>query len=128
MSGRTTVDNQRDLILQIIKNVLGGCRANAAEAVCTWRRERFSKCSNNFEENRMHADANGYGVEARSYNFGNDFPFRQNHRKRSWPKSICEFQDQLSILRGKIDNFFQPLVIGQMNDSRIETGAFFRFE
>jgi len=88
MSGRTTVDNQRDSLLQFIKNMLGGCRANAAEAVCTWRCDRFSKCSNNFGENRMHADANADGVEARSYNFGNDFPFRQNHRKRTRPKRI----------------------------------------
>jgi len=116
MSGRTTVDNQRDSILQIIKNMLRGCRANAAEAVCTGRRERFSKRLNNFGENRMHADSNGYGGQACSYNFGNDFPFRQNHRKRSWPTRIGQFQEQLSILRGNIDNFFQPLAIGQMND------------
>jgi len=116
MSGRTTVDNQRDSILQIIKNVLRGCRANTAEPVCTWRRKRFSKSPNNFRENRMRADANGDGFEARSYNFGNDFPFRQNHRKRSGPKRICEFQDQLSMLRRKIDNFLQRLAIRQMND------------
>src|SRR5437660_2729738 len=111
MSGRTTVNNQGDPILQIIKNVLGVCWTNAAEAVCTWRGERFSKSPNNFRENRMRADTNGDGFEARSYNFGNDLPFGQNHRKRSGPKRICEFQDQLSMLRRKIDNFLQRLAI-----------------
>ena len=39
-----------------------------------------------------------------------------------------ELQNQLSILRWKIDNFFQPILLWKMNDKRIEAWPSFRFE
>jgi len=74
--GRTTFDNQRNSILQIIQNMLRGCRANTTEAVCTRRRERLSKFSNNFRENWMRAETDGDSIKTGGHNFGNDLPFR----------------------------------------------------
>ena len=53
----------------------------------------------------------GNGVESRRDNLRNDCALWQNHREWSGPKSFGEIQDQLSILRGKIDNLFEPVAI-----------------
>src|SRR5260370_42681407 len=76
----------------------------------------------------MRDDSKRDYVQTGGNNYRNYFASWQNHRERPRPEMFRQFQDQLSIWRGKVGNLFEPIAVRQMDDQRIETRAFFGFE
>jgi len=138
VGGCAGINNQRYATVELIENVLRGRGTDLTETIRARRGHRPAKRSNDFGKNRMRTDSNGDCVQTGGDNFGNDRAFRQNDRERARPESLRQFQNDSSILsatgrtrcgeRRKIDNPFEPIVIRQMDNQRIEARPFLCFE
>ena len=114
--------------VEFLQDVLRHCRTDSTEAIGAGRGERLSKCTNDFGEDWMRTDSDGNCLQARRHNFRNNLSFRQNHGEWAGPEFFSELENQLSILRWKRGNSFQPIMIGKMNDERVETRTSLCFE
>ncbi len=128
MRRRPGIYDQRDTAIELAHDMICRGWANAAEAVRTWCGERFAECADDRIKDGVRAHANGDRSEPGGNQIGDDFSFRENDRERTRPKSIEQFENQLSILRWNFSNSFEPIATWQMNDQRIEAGTLLRFK
>src|SRR2546430_7992603 len=122
------IDNQWDSAAEFIENMLRNRWTDPAEPVRARRSKRPTKCANDLSKHWMLADSYRDCFQTGGDNFGNNFTFRQNHCEWAGPKLVGQLQNQLLIQLRNIDNFLQPIAIGQMNNERIKSRTFFSFE
>src|ERR1700738_2885619 len=103
-------------------------RTDLAKSVCARRCQWPSELTNNGGKNRMSTDSHRDCVQTSRDDVWNDVAFGEDDREWPRPEAIGQLQNQLSILRRKIDNSLEPIAIRQMNNERIEARSFFRFE
>ena len=125
---RTSIDDERDATAQLVKDVLSRRRTDSAEPIRARRGQRRAERANDFDKHRVRAYSNGHRVQAGGYDVRHDCFARQDNREGTRPKCFGKLRDQLSILRCRLRDFFEPIAIRKMNDQGIEARSAFGVE
>lgn len=126
--GGAGVDDERDASIELREHGGGGGGADAAEAVGARGGDGAAEALGNFFEQAVGTDADGDGGEAGGDEVGDDVLFGEDDGERAGPEAVGDFLEDGVDVIWHVRDHGEVFFVREMDDERVEGGAFFGFE